>query len=149
MALHIVPTNTPNTDDQVKNTDYAPAAPCASGVTDTLRSNGPVQVATMINNRHPIESRILNWDKTQYAMQMETRRRVHGLADPIKREMDLHMVQLSEGVSTINGNRIHSDMLLGKDWRVDWEDIYADDVTASPYKLSNDFHSVMENRLGL
>ncbi|KGK39009.1 hypothetical protein JL09_g1807 [Pichia kudriavzevii] len=94
MALHIVPTNTPNTDDQVKNTDYAPAAPCASGVTDTLRSNGPIQVATMINNRHPIESRILNWDKTQYAMQMETRRRVHGLADPIKREMDLHMVQL-------------------------------------------------------
>ncbi|KAG0681030.1 20S proteasome maturation factor [Pichia californica] len=101
----------------IRNTDYAPSAPSAPGLVDTLRAGGPVSIASKINNRHPIESRILNWEENTTKSKMETHRRIFGMADPIKREMELSIVQQSEFRPQILGgsSNIHSDILKNKD----------------------------------
>lgn len=127
MSINIVPTH--NHLSQVRNTDAVPAAPSAPGLVDTLRANGPVSVASRINNRHPIESRVANWEENQQQMQMETRRRMFGIADPMKREMELSLVQQSDCLrpAVLGGSsNVHHDILANKDWSVDWEDIYKD-----------------------
>lgn len=94
---------------------------------DTLRSNeGPLSVSSKINNRHPLESRIKNWDQTQRDHQLETYRRMFGAAEPIKREMELNIVQENDFKPMLLGgpSNTQRDILLNKDTRLDWEDIY-------------------------
>lgn len=147
MSLPIIPNASQPTT--VRNTDYAPAAPSAPGLTDSFRSNGAVSVASQINNRHPIESRILSWEATQTKMKMETHRRMFGMADPVKREMELAIVENSEFVPTVLGStsHIHSDILRNKDWSVDWEDIYSDHTSSG--LINNNIHTQMESRLNI
>lgn len=148
MALSLVPqTAQPS---QVRNTQHAPQAPSAPGSIDTLRANGPVSIASQINNRHPIEARILHWDENSQRLQMETRRRLLGMADPIKREMELALVQQSEFRPLVLGgsSRIHSDILQNKDCSVDWEDVYpvSSDLLlhTAPASAATALHSELE-----
>lgn len=57
---------------------------------------------------------------------MEQYRRVFGSAEPIKREMDLQIVQSTDFVPSVLGgsSNVHRDILLNKDASVDWEDVY-------------------------
>lgn len=66
------------------------------------------------SNQHPIEERVKSWEETATAMKMDQYKRLFGAADPIKREMDLALV----------GDNLHGDILKGKDWSIDWEDVY-------------------------
>lgn len=147
-TMNFLPNTTPSSS--IRNTDLAPSAPSAPALTDTLRAQGPVNVVNAINNRHPIEARILNWDATQQKMKMETHRRLLGAADPIKREMDASMVSQSEFRPTLlglNGSAsLHSDILQNKDVSLDWEDVYPQH---HPSTLYNDIHSTMEARLNI
>ena len=144
MPLSLVPES--SQASHVRNTQYAPPAPSAPGSIDTLRAQGPVSIASQINNRHPIESRILNWEATNTRLQMETRRRLLGMADPIKREMELELVQQSEFRPQVLGGsaRLHSDILQNKDWSVDWEDVYP---ASSDLLLHNTVSSALHTEL--
>lgn len=60
---------------------------------------------------------------------METHRRLFGAADPIKREMEEHLVtrfQRPQGLNTGHDSvsHLHGDILRGNDWSMDWEDVY-------------------------
>jgi proteasome maturation protein len=126
MSLRIIPQNTQ--PSEVSSNKYGPSAPSAPALQDTLRTNeGPLSIQSKINNRHPLEARLANWEQTQHDLKMETYRRVFGAAEPIRRTMELKIVE-NDFVPTVVGGQsnIHRDILLGKDTSIDWEDIYTD-----------------------
>lgn len=120
-----------------------------------------VGVAATINNRHPIESRIATWEQTQAQMHAETRRRMHGIADPVKRDMELELVTTSELRPGLVSSNIHSDILRNKDTSIDWEDLYSDGplvtniggarstAQAHVQTAHQPVHAIMEQRLQL
>jgi proteasome maturation protein len=121
----LVPENKqPSAVDTAKFGEVAPSAPALQ---DILRTNeGPLSIASKVNGRHPLEHRIQNWEEQQQELKMEQYRRVFGSAEPIKREMDLQIVQSTDFVPHVLGgsSNVHRDILLNKDASVDWEDIY-------------------------
>lgn len=64
---------------------------------------------------HPLEARISQWEQTQHDTRMDQYRRLFGMGEVIRREMDMSLV----GSDTVWGER-----LAGKDWQIDWEDVY-------------------------
>ncbi|QPG75707.1 hypothetical protein FOA43_003066 [Brettanomyces nanus] len=148
MSLRIVPEEKQLTD--AKNTQFGPAAPSAPGVVDTLRSGeAPLSISSKVNNRHPLQSRIEKWDQTQRDLQLETYRRTFGVADPIRREMELNIVKETDFRPTLFGfSAITSpslDILLNKETTIGWEDIYTGFNDAKP----TDFHTEMEKQMGI
>ncbi|EGV62124.1 20S proteasome maturation factor [Yamadazyma tenuis] len=150
MSLRIVPDN--NHQSTINHAEVGDKAAHAPGFSDMLRSQqGPASLASQINNRHPLESRLGNWEETQHQTRLESYRRVFGAGEPIKRTMELGIVEATDfkpevlGGSTIT--EMHKDILLNKDASVDWEDVYKQDVSGG-YTVK-DFHSEMERKMGI
>ncbi|CCH45060.1 Proteasome maturation factor UMP1 [Wickerhamomyces ciferrii] len=126
MSLKFIPESSqPNAVDSTK---FGQSAPSAPGLQDILRSEeGPLSISSKINNRHPLENRIQNWEQTQHDLKLEQYRRIFGAAEPIKRTMELKIVESTDFTPSALGNNsnIHRDILLNKDTSIDWEDIYS------------------------
>lgn len=66
---------------------------------------------------------------------METLRRTYGIAEPIRRGMELKMVRDSEWRPAILGGgaaglpSVHEDILRGRDDTMSWEDVFTGDET--------------------
>ncbi|ODV82752.1 hypothetical protein CANARDRAFT_30603 [[Candida] arabinofermentans NRRL YB-2248] len=146
--LRLIPSDSkPST---VQSNAYGPAAPSAPALHDTLRSGeGPLSVSSKINNRHPLEARIQNWDQHARDQQLESYRRIFGAADPIKREMELSIVEQDSFKPMILGggyeSSLQKDILLNRETTIDWEDIY----TGFDSKPQLDFHTEMEKKFGI
>ncbi|ODV73364.1 Ump1p [Cyberlindnera jadinii NRRL Y-1542] len=125
MSLRLVPENKqPST---VNSTKFGEVAPSAPALQDILRTQqGPLSISSQVNGRHPLEQRIEGWEQRQQELKMEQYRRVFGMAEPIKREMELKIVDSTDFVPSVLGgsSNLHRDILLNKDSRIDWEDIY-------------------------
>lgn len=123
--MNIAPGNSQfSTVDSVKFGDSAPSAP---GLQDILRTQqGPLSIASQVNGRHPLENRLTNWEKSQRELQLEQYRRIFGAAEPIKRSMELKIVDSTDFMPQElgGGTNVHRDILLNKDCSVEWEDIY-------------------------
>lgn len=85
---------------------------------------------------------------------MELLRRQFGLAEPVKRGMELAIVRagewtpqcLSPGSGLGGGiSGLHRDILEGRDTELDWEDVF----TGDELRDSVDFHTEMEGRFGM
>ena len=147
--MRVVPSST-NKESSVNTTKFGQPAEHAPALQDSLRSQeGPLNIASKINNRHPLESQVTNWEKTQEENRMETYRRIFGAGAPIKRAMELEIVESSSFRPSLLGgvDSMHKDILLNKDSCVDWEDVY-------PGGFANgdnvkDFHSEMEKQMGI
>jgi proteasome maturation protein len=135
-------------------------APSAPGLPDTLRNNitlqaphgSPSQNANNIPaSAHPLEARLLAWRETQDTMKMEGLRRVYGMAEPIRRGMELKIVRDSSwtpmmlGGPRRNGGNLHEDILVlgGRDAEIGWEDVFHGDEFREPPSI----HDEMEKRL--
>ena len=62
---------------------------------------------------------------------METLRRMYGMAEPIRREMELKIVRDGTWRPAALGGAVpsvHEDILRGRDESVTWEDVYPGDV---------------------
>ncbi|KAI7084960.1 hypothetical protein KC356_g6312 [Hortaea werneckii] len=163
MTLQIVPTSTHPTHTAAP----APGAPSAPGVHDTLRSNlsltGPAPKAlsastsstnpasTAPQSFHPLESRLAKWRTQQESLKMELLRRQFGIAEPVKRQMELGIVRAGEwqpaclgGVT--NGASVHADILSGRDCEIGWEDVF---TGGEELRDQADFHAEMERRMGM
>jgi proteasome maturation protein len=57
---------------------------------------------------------------------METLRRTYGIAEPVKRGMELHITRMGEWRPQAlgGGTPVHSDILSGRDWELGWEDVF-------------------------
>ncbi|BDD55360.1 hypothetical protein MAP00_000887 [Monascus purpureus] len=132
-------------------------APSAPGLPDRLRDNitlpaprGPPSSSdnTTPVSTHPLEARLLAWRQTQDAMKMETLRRTFGIAEPVRRGMELKIVR--DGTfrpAVLGGNglgNVHEDILVlgGRDTEIGWEDVFKDEFREPPT-----FHDEMEKRL--
>lgn len=117
---------------------------------DTLRlQQGPLSIASEVNGRHPLEARLCNWDDTQRATRMEIYRCVFGAAEPIRRTMELAIVDATDFRPELLGgpDPMHRDILLNREATIDWEDIYRGGSESGRGVM--DFHTEMERKLGI
>lgn len=90
---------------------------------------------------------------------MSLLRRQFGIAEPVKRGMELSIVREGEWRPAVLGARghggsagVHRDILEGRDWECDWEDVFEGDVFAVVAGGAGEgmgFHSEMEHRSGM
>jgi proteasome maturation protein len=83
---------------------------------------------------------------------MEMLRRQFGIAEPVRRGMELAIVRGGEwrpsclGFSGMGGmGGVHSDILAGRDCEIGWEDVF----TGEEMRDQVDFHTEMERGFGM
>lgn len=118
----------------VTTTSSAPSAP---GVHDTLRHGiapSPYDAAASVPaSSHPLEARLKNWEATQDALRMNTLRTTYGLAEPVRRGMELKIVKDGEwrplALQQAGGGlpSVHEDILKGREDMISWEDVFTGD----------------------
>lgn len=111
------------------------SAPSAPGVHDTLRHGvapSPFEPASAPTSAHPLEARLKNWEATQEAVRMNTLRRTFGMAEPIRRGMELKIVREGEWRPMALGSglpSVHEDILRGREDMISWEDVFTSEET--------------------
>ncbi|KAI1431712.1 proteasome maturation factor UMP1-domain-containing protein [Xylaria sp. CBS 124048] len=135
------------------------SAPSAPGVYDTLRQGlNPSATATSSTtsvpvSRHPLEARLKAWESTQENLRMESLRRTFGMAEPIRRGMELKITRSgswrpaclggSAGITGAGCASIHEDILMGREASCDWEDVF----TGEEQRGALGVHEEMERKL--
>ncbi|KAF2761767.1 proteasome maturation factor UMP1 [Pseudovirgaria hyperparasitica] len=132
------------------------SAPSAPGVHDTLRANLGLTAAINpsssqdhlqpLQSSHPLEARLTAWRATQDNLKMQMLRRQYGIAEPVRRGMEMKIVQAGEWRPAALGASagVHSDILAGRDAEVGWEDVF---TTGAEMRDGPDFHTEMEHKL--
>lgn len=118
---------------------------------DTFRqqNGGAVPLSSQLSDRHPLESRLKNWEETEQARKLDQYRQIFGIAEPMKRVMDLKIVEQTD-FNPLNQSNLHRDILLNKDCGIEWEDVYGDSgLTSSGNLLGDDVHAKIESRMGI
>lgn len=149
-SLRIIPAS--STTNTTPSTLGAPSAP---GVHDTLRHNlnlsAPAPKATgapSTASTHPLEARLSAWKQQQDDMKMSLLRRQFGIAEPVRRGMELATVKSGEWRPAALGEpsaAVHRQILEGRDCEIDWEDVYQGEVAGGALE----FHAEMERRCGM
>ena len=123
---------------------------------DTFRQQqgGSVPLNTQLNDRHPLENRVKNWEETQQKRQLEQYRQLFGVAEPMKRVMELKIVEQTDfnplsNITSSATSSLHRDILLNKDCSVDWEDIFQGTGLQSGNMVGEDVHTRIEKQLGI
>ncbi|CEP61995.1 Ump1p LALA0_S04e05336g [Lachancea lanzarotensis] len=130
------------------------ASNAAPALPDTLRSQngGAAPLTSRINGKHPLEAKLQNWDQTQRQRDLQNYRQVFGLAEPMKREMELAIVRNSDFAPLSSGTAgMHEDILLNREANVDWEDIYpgSNSMGSGGVSLGADVHGAIEKSLNI
>lgn len=151
--MNVIPNNSyqatvASNQDKLHQSNAIPSLP------DTLRQQegGAVPLSSQIGNKHPLETRISEWDQTQRDRQLEQYRQIFGIAEPMKRVMELEIIEKTDFNPLNNASSIHKDILLNKDTSIDWEDIYKNNGStgvSSSNMVNNDIHTQIENKLQL
>lgn len=147
-SLRLVPEN--KNLSSVSTTTFGEVSENTPALQDTLRAQeGPLNIASQLNGRHPLEGRIQNWEDTQQETKLEMYRRVFGAGEPIKRTMELNIVDATDFKPQLLGGNdsMHRDILLNREATVDWEDVYKGGFESG--RNVRDFHSEMERKLGM
>ncbi|KAF2266767.1 proteasome maturation factor UMP1 [Lojkania enalia] len=131
------------------------SAPSAPGVHDTLRSrlsltSTPASSSSktpqvQLQSSHPLEARLVQWREMQDRLKMEMLRRQFGIAEPVKRGMELKITKEGEWrpVALGGASGVHRDILEGRDCEIGWEDVFV----GNELREVPDFHSEMEARM--
>ncbi|KAI9822811.1 MAG: hypothetical protein M1826_000390 [Phylliscum demangeonii] len=122
------------------------------GLADPLRRTtlSPTTAEDAPLSSHPLEARLKAWTMTQETLRMETLRRTLGIAEPVRRAMEMRIVRAGEWRPAVLGGSdgVGMDILRGLDSGalLDWEDVFCGrDGLAEP----ESFHAEMERTLGL
>ncbi|KAI8985986.1 proteasome maturation factor UMP1-domain-containing protein [Pilobolus umbonatus] len=140
MALRISPETHPNTLVSTLNTTHA-----EFGGHDTLRY-GVRSIKTEVMPSHPLESRLDQWEESQWEMKLNLARQTYGMHAPIKMMMERSIVEKRQRLPILTSSNLHLDILLGKDESIDYED-YLNDASLSTDSI--DLHAAMEHKLKL
>ncbi|KNG51496.1 UMP1-domain-containing protein [Stemphylium lycopersici] len=132
------------------------SAPSAPGVHDTLRSRlaqtstAPTAVSSStapvpLQSAHPLEARLVQWRDTQDRLKMEMLRRQFGIAEPVRRGMELKIAEAGEWrpVALGGSSSVHKDILQGRDCEIGWEDVF----TGNELRQVPDFHTEIESKM--
>lgn len=150
-SLRIVPHKAHSTQTALET-----SAPSAPGVHDTLRSRlGQTTTASSaassstapiaLQSAHPLEARLTQWRDTQDRLKMEMLRRQFGIAEPVRRGMELKIAEAGEWrPATLGGSsNVHRDILQGRDTEIGWEDVF----TGNELREVPDFHTEIEHKM--
>ncbi|KAK3940154.1 proteasome maturation factor UMP1 [Diplogelasinospora grovesii] len=126
-------------------------APSAPGLHDTLRAGvGPspfAEAAGKPASAHPLEARLKQWEATREALRMETLRRTYGIAEPIRRGMELKITRDGEwrpmSLGGGSGPSVHEEILAGREDTITWEDVFTGEDSRADVPL----HDEMERKL--
>jgi proteasome maturation protein len=148
MSMRIVPANSnAQTFSHAAQNTSAPSAP---GIHDTLRHGvglSPLEAkSSQPVSGHPLESRLKNWEATQESLRMESLRRTFGMAEPIRRGMELKIVRDGEWRPLALGGglpSLHEAILRGREDTITWEDVFTGDETRPVAGV----HDEMERKL--
>ncbi|KAI1322303.1 proteasome maturation factor UMP1-domain-containing protein [Xylariaceae sp. FL0255] len=156
MSMRIVPASEhTNTFTHLPSSTSAPSAP---GVYDVIREGlNPDLTTTKTStpvSRHPLEARLKAWESTQEALRMESLRKTFGIAEPIRRGMELKITRDGSwrpaclggavGVGGSTGTAaVHEDILMGREATLDWEDVF----TGEEQRGAVGVHEEMERKL--
>ncbi|KAF4554756.1 Proteasome maturation factor UMP1-like protein [Elsinoe fawcettii] len=147
------------------------SAPSAPGVPDPLRSRlalttpitSSTEPAPTQTSSHPLEARLSAWRATTDATKMNMLARQYGIAEPVRRRLELQSCAVGEwrpavlggegrGFGSVwgsgsrwTGTGVHADILLGREAEVAWEDVFVDD----PLRKTVGFHEEVEGRVGM
>ncbi|KAI0114038.1 proteasome maturation factor UMP1-domain-containing protein [Nemania sp. FL0031] len=142
------------------------SAPSAPGVYDVLRqglnpaaSLSSLSTSTSTSSpaapvsRHPLESRLKAWEATQENLRMESLRKTFGVAEPIRRGMELKIVREGSwrpaclggraGPTGVGSASVQEDVLMGREASCDWEDVF----TGEEQRGALGVHEEMERKL--
>lgn len=74
-------------------------------------------------------------------------RREFGIAEPVRRGMELQICRAGEWRPAVLGREagVHADVLAGRDLEIGWEDVFRGQAE----REAVDFHTEMEGRLGM
>ncbi|KAK9453262.1 hypothetical protein V1511DRAFT_505185 [Dipodascopsis uninucleata] len=128
-----------------------------------LAGRPPVPISNDLNSASTeasaLEARIKNWDRNQFDFKMQNLRRIFGTHEPVKRVMEIEACRASRAYCPevlqradwmmANGapgsrNDLATEILLGRDAVVDWEDIYG-----GMDEIPMDFHTELERRMNM
>ncbi|KAI5955019.1 UMP1 [Candida jiufengensis] len=149
MSLRIIPQD--SKESKVSSTQFNNPSTNTPSLSETLHNQqGPQNISSRINNLHPLQSRITNWDQTQHETRLETYRRLFGAGEPIKRTMELSIVENTDFKPDVLGgcDSMHKDILMGNDMSLDWNDVYPNGLYNNGNN-SMDVHNEIEKRLGI
>lgn len=135
-------------------TSTSTGAPSAPGLHDTLRAGvGPSLTSLSASTQsllpdsaHPLENRLKKWEETQDALKMEGLRRTFGIAEPIRRGMELNIVREGEWRPLVlggGGRGVHEDILMGRESCIEWEDVF----TGAEMRTVPGFHEEVERKV--
>ncbi|KAI0910483.1 proteasome maturation factor UMP1-domain-containing protein [Ustulina deusta] len=120
--------------------------PSSSASTTTTTPPAPV-------SRHPLESRLKAWEATQENLRMESLRKTFGMAEPIRRGMELKITREGSwrpvclgggaGATGVGCASVHEDVLMGREASCDWEDVF----TGEEQRGALGVHEEMERKL--
>ncbi|KAI9815377.1 MAG: hypothetical protein M1832_005516 [Thelocarpon impressellum] len=142
MSLRITPASAHPTQ-HASSTATAPSAP---GLPDALRASTATASNTTPSSSHPLETRLQKWAATQEALKLQSLRRTFGIAEPVRRGMELRICDAGEwrpAVLSGGSSGVHGDILRGREAEMGWEDVWRGDET----RPTTDFHTEMEGRL--
>ncbi|KAI1413770.1 proteasome maturation factor UMP1 [Hypoxylon sp. FL1857] len=151
MSMRIVPPASYSSTYSSTNT----SAPSAPGVHDTLRHGLGLSALDSVSSsstaaapvsRHPLEARLKAWESTQENLRMESLRRTFGIAEPIRRGMELKITREGEWRPLALGGgakSVHEDILRGREAMLDWEDVFTGEEQRSVVSV----HEEMERKL--
>ncbi|KAI9886254.1 MAG: hypothetical protein M1823_001925 [Watsoniomyces obsoletus] len=131
MSLHVVPkaahpTTHSTTTTASSNAVPGLADPLRSKLSSTVVSTSPSQ-SEPVTSSHPLETRLKNWTATQEQLKMESLRRTFGIAEPVRRGMEMKIVSAGEWKPACLGGSdgVGMDVLRGGDMgEIGWEDVY-------------------------
>jgi hypothetical protein len=95
------------------------------GLTPSI-SDAPGAISEPLQSAHPLEARLTAWRGTADALKFSALRRTYGIAEPVKRGMELRIAGAGEWRPLMlgGGTPVHSDILSGRDWELGWEDVF-------------------------
>lgn len=81
-------------------------------------------------------------------------RRQYGIAEPVKRGMEMQIVrsgEMSAGFGMGGSAGVSSDILAGRDWGMEWEDVYTGELGGGMGGVWGEgaFHERMERGFGM
>lgn len=91
-----------------------------------------------LQSAHPLEARLVQWRETQDRLKMEMLRRQFGIAEPIRRGMEIKIATAGEWRPAVLGgaSRVHKDILEGRDCEIGWEDVFTGTLQMSLSKIA-------------
>ncbi|ORY13694.1 integral membrane protein DUF92-domain-containing protein [Clohesyomyces aquaticus] len=131
----------PGVHDTLRSRLALTSASSTSSTTTTTSSNQPIQ----LSSAHPLEARLVQWRQTQDKLKMEMLRRQFGIAEPVRRGMELKITGAGEWRPQMLGGAsgVHRDILEGRDTEIGWEDVFV----GNELREVPDFHTEMEAKM--